>query len=193
MQCLEGLRGSSGTAHRHGGLSLHCRTRQDMLVCPTNMSCLLLHCPRGSAATSRRSSRQSLPYAHRAAGPLLPAAQLAALQPDLLARLDDSSNAVRAAACTALQAWLACMLAPAGGISLAEADASALASSMLIHLDDADVEVAEAVGRTLCTLASARPTAVRSLARAAVAVQQQQRPDLLSRVLAACEGGGCST
>lgn len=112
-------------------------------------------------------------------------------QPDLLARLDDSSNAVRVATCSALQAWLACLLAPAGGSpSLADANASALASSMLIHVDDADAEVAEAVGRTLCTLASARPAVVRPLALAAAAAGQRQRPGLLDPVLAACEASG---
>ncbi|KAL4440146.1 hypothetical protein ABPG75_003147 [Micractinium tetrahymenae] len=127
-----------------------------------------------------------------AAGPLLPAAQLAALQPGLLPRLDDSSNAARVAACAALQAWLACLVAPAGGApGLAEADASALASSMLIHLEDPDAEVAEAVARTLAMLASARPAAVRALVQAAAAAQRR-RPDLLGQVLAACEGGGCA-
>ncbi|KAL4438712.1 hypothetical protein ABPG77_006316 [Micractinium sp. CCAP 211/92] len=114
-----------------------------------------------------------------------------AVQPDLLARLDDSSDAVRVAASATLLAWLACLLAPAGsGPSLAKADVLALASSMLIHMDDADAEVADAVSGTLCTLASAQPAAVCPLALAATAVHWQ-RPDLLGKVLAACEAGGC--
>lgn len=120
-----------------------------------------------------------------AVGPQLPAAQLAALQPALLARLDDSTNRVRVAACSVLGSWLASLLAPAmpaGG--LGESDAAALASSMLIHLDDPDDEVAQAVCGVLCQLATAAPGAVRPLAQAAAA--QHLRASLLDQVLAAC-------
>lgn len=104
-------------------------------------------------------------------------------------RLDDSSNRVRVAACGALQAWLSSLqAAAAGGGSgeggLADADASSLASSMLIHLDDGDDEVAGAACAVLEQLAALQPGTVRPLAEAAVA--QPARQPLLQRVLAAC-------
>lgn len=123
-----------------------------------------------------------------AVGPHLPPAQLAALQPELMRRLDDSSNRVRIAACGALQAWLASLQAAAASSSqggLADADASSLASSMLIHLDDGDDEVAGAASAVLEQLAALRPGTVRPLAEAAVA--QPARQPLLKRVLAACK------
>ena len=104
-------------------------------------------------------------------------------------RLDDSSNRVRVAACSALQAWLAALPAAAaggggGGGGLADADAAALASSMLIHLDDSDEEVAGAACAVLERLAAAAPGTVLPLAQAAVA--QPARQPLLCRVQAAC-------
>ncbi|PRW39200.1 dynein assembly factor axonemal [Chlorella sorokiniana] len=125
-----------------------------------------------------------------AVGPHLPPAQLAALQPELMRRLDDSSNRVRIAACGALQAWLSSLaVAAASGRSgeggLADADAFSLASSMLIHLDDGDDEVACAACAVLEQVAVVRPGTVRPLAEAAVA--QPAREPLLQRVLAACE------
>lgn len=119
-------------------------------------------------------------------GPALPPQRLSALRPDLLRRLDDSSNRVRVAACGALQAWLAAAQAAgdAGGGMLADADAAGLAATLLIHLDDPDSEVAEAVCAALEQLAAVRPGAVRPLAQAAAA-QPERRP-LLARVVAAC-------
>ena len=114
-----------------------------------------------------------------AVGQQLPGPQLAALQPDLLKRLDDSSNRVRVAACAALQPWV---LAAAEG--LPEGNAAALASSLLLHMDDPDDDVAEAVCAVLEQLAAARPAMVRPLAQAAAA--QHTRRSLLDRVLAAC-------
>ena len=112
-------------------------------------------------------------------GQQLPGPRLAALQPDLLKRLDDSSNRVRVAACSALQPWVL-----AAGRGLAEGDAAALASSLLLHMDDPDDDVAEAVCAVLERLAPARPATVRPLAQAA-AVQHTRHP-LSNRVLAAC-------
>lgn len=133
-----------------------------------------------------------LPHSCRlaAVGQHLPPAQLAALQPELMRRLDDSSNRVRVAACGALQAWVAGLQAAAasgrsGEGGLADAAASSLASSMLIHLDDGDDEVAAAACAVLEQLAALRPGSVRPLAEAAVA--QPARQPLLERVLAACK------
>lgn len=118
-----------------------------------------------------------------AVGPALACQQLAALQPELLRRLDDSSNRVRVAACGTLQPWLHSMLTAASG-GLTDAGAASLASTLLIHLDDPDAEVAGTVCTVLEQLAAARPAAVRPLAQAAAA--QPVRQPLLDRVLAAC-------
>ena len=121
-------------------------------------------------------------------GPQLVVVQLAAVQPDLMRRLDDSSNRVRVAACTALQAWLRGVLAAGGGGGLADAVASSLASTLLIHADDADDDVAAAACALLEQLGTARPSAVRPLAEAAAA--GPARRAMLARVVAACGSGG---
>lgn len=126
-----------------------------------------------------------------AVGSALPPPRLAALRPDLLRRLDDSSNRVRVAACGALQALLAAAQAAgeagssSGGGGLADGDAASLAATLLIHLDDPDAEVAGAVCAALEQLAAARPAVVHPLVQAAAA--QPERQPLLARVMAACE------
>ena len=120
-----------------------------------------------------------------AVGTQLSPPQLAALHPELLKRLDDSSNRVRVAACTALQHWLRATAAAApqqGG--LPDSEASALASSLLIHVGDPAGEVAGAVCRLMEQLAALSPGTIRPLAAAAAGAHA--RGDLLQRVLAAC-------
>jgi dynein assembly factor 5 len=112
-------------------------------------------------------------------GQQLPIPQLAALQPDLLKRLDDSSNRVRVAACASLQPWVLAVAA-----DLPEGNAAALARSLLLHMDDPDNDVPEAVCAVLEQLAAARPPTIRPLVEAAAV--QHSRHLLWNRVVAAC-------
>ena len=68
------------------------------------------------------------------------------MYPDLLKRLDDSNDAVRVAACAALEAFLAA--APASAYAGTPIDY--MCDTFLVHLDDADATVQGAVFRVLC-------------------------------------------
>lgn len=118
----------------------------------------------------------------------MPVQRLLPLQPELLGRLDDSSNRVRIAAAAALRPWLHAVLAEPGALPVA--DASGLANSLLIHLQDPDKEVAAAVAPVLEHLALARPS-VRPLVEA-VAGQPQQH-SWLAGILAGCTTAPDST
>ncbi|KAI3431621.1 hypothetical protein D9Q98_004670 [Chlorella vulgaris] len=122
------------------------------------------------------------------AGRGLPAQQVAALQGELLKRLDDSNNHVRVAACAALRPWLLSVLAQGGPT---DAGATSLTSTLLIHVDDPDASVAEAACTVLEQLAAARPNAVKPLAEAVAG--QHLRHAYMDRVLAACKGEGNAT
>ena len=109
--------------------------------------------------------------------------QLAALQPDLLSRLDDSSNSVRVAACVALHSLLRSCLAAPGG--MADSDAACLASSLLIHVEDPDAEVAAAAGAVLAQLMAASPGAVGPLVHAS-AGSPHAHAEVWASILSAC-------
>lgn len=101
------------------------------------------------------------------------------LYPELLKRLDDSSNHVRASICEALAAF--CQQFPS---NLDDTNMSFFIKGMLIHMDDTDSEIQEAVCRVLVVLASSRPELIR---QAVTAVQQLHRSDrFTATVLSAC-------
>ena len=116
--------------------------------------------------------------------------QLAGIQRELLRRLDDSSNAVRIAACAALRSYLPLMAAAPPPLPQ-EAPAQ-LATVLLVHMDDQDPAVQEAACGALEALAASRvPGAAGGVReRAAVLVGVHRGRSYLDRLLAAC-GANC--
>lgn len=117
-------------------------------------------------------------------GQHLSAEQLSAAQQELGRRLDDSSNAVRIAACGVFAAHIPLLLSAA---PLPENAAAQLAATLLLHMDDAEPEVQEAACGVVEVLARRAPggaAAVRELAAALVGVHRGRA--YLDRVLAAC-------
>lgn len=99
---------------------------------------------------------------------------------ELLKRLDDSSNLVRASVCQALTAF-----AQQSQSCLDDSNLTYLINGMLVHMDDTDQSIQEAVCLTLTTLAALRPKLVKHLA---TQVQHLHRSKLYStRVLTACK------
>lgn len=99
--------------------------------------------------------------------------------PELLKRLDDSSNTVRASICAALNVFVANM-----GPSLDDGNAMYLVNGMLIHMDDVDPVIQEAVCTVLETAAECKPAVLRE---AVSKVQHLHRSSTYtSRVLLAC-------
>ena len=99
--------------------------------------------------------------------------------PEFLKRLDDSSNQVRASICTALAAFChSCQSC------LDDTNTCYLITGMLIHMDDTDQVIQEAVCRVMEVLAGFRPKLVTQAVNKA---QQLHRSDTFtSRVLLAC-------
>jgi hypothetical protein len=121
-----------------------------------------------------------IPFFPCAVGPSLSADELGSIRQELLRRLDDSSNAIRVAACSTLRVYLSCLPPPL----LDDTAAGQLASSVLVHMDDPDPAVQEAGCGVLEALAVAAPGAVRDRAAAAAGVHRSRV--YLDRVLAAC-------
>ena len=97
----------------------------------------------------------------------------------LLKRLDDSRNEIRIAACDALSAFLAA--APA---DYCETNTGYLLTGFLVHMDDADPAVQEAVCEACCVGARKKPSQVRA---AVEAVRHKHRSTKFAdRVLEAC-------
>ncbi|WIA31178.1 hypothetical protein OEZ86_001183 [Tetradesmus obliquus] len=78
--------------------------------------------------------------------------QRRAIYPELLKRLDDSSNKVRIAACAALVEFVR-----AAGSSYCATNSGYLAAGVVLHMDDGDQEVAEAACQVLEALATTQP------------------------------------
>lgn len=114
-------------------------------------------------------------------GHSLTAEQLQSTRQELLRRLDDSSDPIRIAACQALLVSLSC---PDPASTLEPSAAEQLASTVLVHMDDANPAVCEAACAALEGLARHFPDAVKE--RTAAAVGVHRRREYLDRVLAAC-------
>ncbi|WIA11175.1 hypothetical protein OEZ85_011306 [Tetradesmus obliquus] len=78
--------------------------------------------------------------------------QRRAIYPELLKRLDDSSNKVRIAVCAALVDFVR-----SAGSSYCETNSGYLAAGVVLHMDDGDQEVAEAACQVLEALAATQP------------------------------------
>lgn len=101
------------------------------------------------------------------------------IYPELLKRLDDSNNKVRANVCEALNVFVATM-----GALLDDANIMYLINGMLIHMDDVDSAIQEAVCSVLETAAGYKPVAVQE---AVSKVQHLHRSSTFtSRVLLTC-------
>ena len=101
------------------------------------------------------------------------------IYPELLKRLDDSSNTVRASICEALDAFVQNVLS-----SIDEDNAAYLVNGMLIHMDDADLTIQEAVCKVLGSAAACKPVVVKEAVDKA---QHLHRSSVFtSRVLSAC-------
>jgi dynein assembly factor 5 len=118
-----------------------------------------------------------------ALGGRLSAEQLRSVYPELLKRLDDSSNGVRVAACGALRAFVG-----AAGAGYCATNAGYLAAGVVIHMDDSDPGVAEAACGVLEALAGTHPGVVGAeVGRARETFRGKHWCD---RVLARCGGAG---
>lgn len=114
------------------------------------------------------------------AGKLLTYEQCRLTYPELLKRLDDSSNTVRASICAALKVFV-----ENAGTSLDDGNAMYLVNGMLIHMDDTDPVIQEAVCTVLESAAAHRPAVVHE---AISKVQHLHRSSTYTaRVLTACK------
>ncbi len=113
------------------------------------------------------------------AGKLLTYEQCRLTYPELLKRLDDSSNTVRTSICAALNVFVDV------SSSLDDGNAAYLINGMLIHMDDVDPVIQEAVCNVLESAAARRPALVNE---AVSRVSHLHRNSTYtSRVLTACE------
>ncbi|KAK9808847.1 hypothetical protein WJX72_004932 [[Myrmecia] bisecta] len=106
--------------------------------------------------------------------------QRRAIYPELLKRLDDSSNTVRIAVCEALAAFVFTLRS-----GYDDANTGYLLNGLLIHMDDVDPELQEAVCQVAAAMAQVKPELV-----AACVCQARPRhrtPAYCDRVLAACQ------
>ncbi|KAA6419548.1 MAG: hypothetical protein FRX49_10473 [Trebouxia sp. A1-2] len=114
------------------------------------------------------------------AGKLLTYEQCRLTYPELLKRLDDSSNAVRTSICAALKVFV-----DNTSSSLDDGNAKYFINGMLIHMDDMDPVIQEAVCTVLEIAAAHRPALVNE---AVSTVSHLHRNSIYtSRVLKACE------
>ncbi|KAF6256970.1 armadillo-type protein [Scenedesmus sp. NREL 46B-D3] len=109
-----------------------------------------------------------------------------AIYPELLKRLDDSSNKVRIAACAALVAFVR-----SAGSSYCSTNSGYLAAGVVLHMDDGDKQVAEAACQVLEALAVTKPAVAAAEVRK---VQERFRArHYCDRVLAACSTADAAT
>lgn len=107
--------------------------------------------------------------------------QRRALYPELIKRLDDSNNSVRITVCGALKLYVTRLLSPSDSTA-----AQYMLPILLLHMDDADQNVQEAVCQVVCSLAAVRPNLV---AEETAKVQQHHHAQqFCENVLAACRG-----
>lgn len=78
-----------------------------------------------------------------------------ALYPELIKRLDDSSNKVRIAVCGSLRAFVQTI-----GPDYCDTNTSYFVAPILIHMDDSDPKIQEAVCEVVILLASKKPAVV---------------------------------
>eukprot|EP00798_Chlamydomonas_sp_ICE-L_P021006 gene21006-27865_t len=90
-----------------------------------------------------------------AAGSKFTAEQRRAVYPELLKRLDDSSNQIRIAVCSTLVAFCTTM-----SPSYCDTNSGYLAQGVVIHMDDSDAGVQEAACKVLEALAAVKSKAV---------------------------------
>ncbi|GBF88618.1 hypothetical protein Rsub_01333 [Raphidocelis subcapitata] len=109
--------------------------------------------------------------------------QRRAVYTELLKRLDDSSNAVRVAACGAIAAFAGALPA-----HYCDANSGYLAAGVVPHMDDGDAAVSAAAAAALEALAAVKPAAV--AAEVSKARPVFRAVHLCDRVLAACGAGG---
>lgn len=114
------------------------------------------------------------------AGNALMYEQCRLIYPELLKRLDDSSNTVRASICNTLHVFVRNM-AP----SLDDGNAAYLLNGMLIHMDDVDPTIQEAVCQVLECAASSKPAVVREAVSKAQHLHRTST--FTNRVLLACK------
>uniref|UniRef100_A0A7S3R359 Stalled ribosome sensor GCN1-like HEAT repeats region domain-containing protein n=1 Tax=Dunaliella tertiolecta TaxID=3047 RepID=A0A7S3R359_DUNTE len=113
-------------------------------------------------------------------GPKLNHEARRAIYPELIKRLDDSSNQVRVAACKALAVFCTTMNA-----DYCETNSGYLAAGVVIHMDDSEMSVQEAACSVLEALAARKPHPVRL---EIMKVRDRFRSKhYCDRVLAACE------
>lgn len=114
-----------------------------------------------------------------AVGPRLSHEHRRALYPELTKRLDDSSNAVRVAACATLVAFARTMQT-----DYCDTNTGYLASAVVIHMDDSDLTVQEAACGVMEALAAAKPAVIRS--EVGKVRERFRSKHYCDRVLAAC-------
>ena len=114
------------------------------------------------------------------AGKLLTCEQCRLTYPELLKRLDDSSNTVRTSICAALRVFVG-----EASSSLDDGNATYLIKGMLIHLDDVDPVIQEAVWTVLESAATRRPTLVSEAV--SIVSHLHRSSTYTSRVLKACK------
>lgn len=113
------------------------------------------------------------------AGGTLTHEQCRLMYPELLKRLDDSSNTVRANVCQALNIFVQTM-----GPVLDDGNVTYLINGMLIHMDDVDLAIQEAVCCVLETAAIHKPLVVKEAVSKAQHLHRSS--NFTSRVMLAC-------
>lgn len=114
------------------------------------------------------------------AGSMLTYEQCRLVYPELLKRLDDSSNAVRASICEAMNVFV-----QTAAQLLDDGNAMYLMNGMLIHMDDVDAIIQEAVCKVLESAAACKPAVV---IEAVTKAQHLHRGSTFTnRVLHACQ------
>lgn len=102
------------------------------------------------------------------------------IYPELLKRLDDSNNKVRVNVCQALHIFVQTM-----GLTLDDGNVTYLINGMLVHMDDVDSAIQEAVCNVLETAAGHKPMVVQEAVSKAQHLHRSST--FTSRVLLACK------
>ena len=152
---------------------------QDMLAGDRLLPMLFQSLEEEYFVDTRLAACSAMHHLMASAGNLLTYEQCRLVYPELLKRLDDSSNTVRASICAALTGFV-----QHKGQSLDEGNATYLVNGMLIHMDDVDPVIQEAICTVLQSMAACNPGVVNE---AVSKVQHLHRNSTyVSRVLSAC-------
>lgn len=128
----------------------------------------------------RNSSCRVFEQLMLAVGTHLTQEQRRSIYPELTKRLDDSSNAVRIAVCSAL-----CAFAQTMPPDYCDTNTGYLAAGVIIHMDDSDVSVQEAAVSVMEALARVKPHIIRKEVQK---VRERFRSKhYCDRVIAACQ------